>query len=60
MLSAAADGILKLCGIQDVEKAEDVTEDEIRAMVDLGSENGSIDQQERTVINNVLGLRKTP
>ena len=56
VLSAAADGILKLCGIQDVEKAEDVTEDEIRAMVDLGSENGSIDQQERTVINNVLEL----
>ncbi|MBQ7915890.1 MAG: HlyC/CorC family transporter [Firmicutes bacterium] len=56
LFSAIADGVLRLCGISDVEKAEDVTEDEIRAMVDLGSENGSIDQQERTVINNVLEL----
>ena len=56
LFSAIADGFLRLCGITDVEKAEDVTEDEIRAMVDLGSENGSIDQQERTVINNVLEL----
>ncbi|MFR8088245.1 MAG: hemolysin family protein [Lachnospirales bacterium] len=56
LFSMAADGILRLCGIRDVEKAEDITEDEIRAMVDRGSENGSIDQQERTVINNVLEL----
>lgn len=56
LLSAAADGILHLCGIREVEKAEDVTEDEIRAMVDLGSENGSIDPQERAVITNVLEL----
>lgn len=55
-LSAAADALLRLCGIQEVEKAEDVTEDEIRAMVDLGSENGSIDPQEKAVITNVLEL----
>lgn len=56
ILSWIGDALLRLCGIQDAEKAEDITEDEIRAMVDLGSENGSIDQQERTVINNVLEL----
>lgn len=56
VLSAAADALLRLCGIQEVEKAEDITEDEIRAMVDLGSENGSIDPQEKAVITNVLEL----
>ncbi len=55
LFTAVADGILKIFGMDNPDQ-DDVTEEEIRAMVDLGSESGTIDPKEREVIRNVLEL----
>ncbi len=45
---------LRLLGINPHQKNEQVSEEEIRIMVDVGSENGTIDAIERKLINNVF------
>lgn len=54
LLTAATNGILKLLRINPNETDEEVTEDEIRMMVDAGSESGTIDTEERDIIENVF------
>ncbi len=54
LLTASTNGVLRLFGVDPNEKTEDVTEDEIMMMVDAGSENGTIDVEERELINNVF------
>ena len=53
LLTVSTNGILRLFGI-DPNEAEEVTEDEIRMMVDAGSESGTIDSEEKELIQNVF------
>ena len=53
-LSASTDAILRLLGIDPNEEDEQVSEEEIRMMVDAGSEKGAIDEQEKEFIQNVF------
>ena len=46
--------VLKLFGVSAEQKSENVTEEEIRMMVDMGNENGSIEQTDREMINNIF------
>lgn len=54
LLSASTNVILRLCGIDPNEVGDDVSEEEIRMMVDAGSEKGTIDTQEKEFIQNVF------
>ena len=50
----AVRGIVRLCGIDPQAREEEVTEEEIRAMVDIGEESGVIESDEREMIKNVF------
>lgn len=53
--------ILRPFGIGVTEKEDDeVTEEEIRFMVDVGSESGAIDPDEKEMIHNIFELDDTP
>ena len=54
LLTVSTNGVLRLCGIDPNAKDEEVTEEEIRMMVDVGNENGSIDNEEKEIIQNVF------
>ncbi len=54
LLSWSTNLVLRLIGINPNEKPEEVTEEEIRMMVDAGNENGSIEQSEKEMINNIF------
>ena len=53
LLTASTNGISKLFGITGADE-ETVTEEEIRMMVDVGEEKGSIEEEEKELINNVF------
>ena len=53
-LAFATNGILRLFGINPSEEPEEVTEEEIRLLVDVGEEKGVIDAAEKHMINNVF------
>lgn len=53
-LSASTDAVLRLLGIDPNEEDEQVSEEEIRMMVDAGSEKGAIDEQEKEFIQNIF------
>ena len=53
-LTVSTNGMLRLFGIDPNEKDETVTEEEIKLMVDAGSEAGAIDEDEKTLIRNVF------
>ncbi len=54
MLTISTNGILRLFRINPNESGEEVTEEEIRMMVDIGSESGAIEQDERAMIENIF------
>ena len=54
LTSACANGIVRLTGVDPHEEIEQVTEDEIRMMVDAGEEKGTIEESERDMIENVF------
>ena len=54
-LSATTNFISKLFGVTENEE-ETVTEEEIRMMLDQGEESGTIDEDEKELINNVFEL----
>ena len=54
LLSASTNAVLRLCGIDPTEEDEEVGEEEIRMMVDAGSEKGTIDHEEKEFIQNVF------
>ena len=53
LLTASTNGVSKLFGITGTDE-ETVTEEEIRMMVDVGEEKGSIKEEEKELINNVF------
>ena len=54
LLSVSTNAVLRLIGIDPTEEDDQVSEEEIRMMVDAGSEKGAIDHEERTFIQNVF------
>lgn len=54
VLTVSTNGILRLCGIDPTAEEDEVSEEEIRMMVDAGSRKGVIDFAEKEFIQNVL------
>ena len=54
LLTVSTNGILRLLGIDPNSEDEEVTEEEIRMMVDVGSEKGTIEATEKEMIHNVF------
>lgn len=59
-LTLSNNGVLRLLGIDPNAQEEEVSEEEIRMMVDVGSENGTIDNEERDFIQNVFDFDNLP
>lgn len=53
-LSWSTNMVLRLFGVGAEQKSEQVTEEEIRMMIDVGNENGSIELADREMINNIF------
>ncbi len=53
-LTASTNGVLRLLGINPDAKEDEVSEEEIRMMVDVGSQKGVIDHEEKKFIQNVF------
>ena len=53
-LTVSTNAVLRLLGIDPNAEDDEVSEEEIRMMVDVGSEKGTIDHQEREFIQNVF------
>jgi Hemolysins and related proteins containing CBS domains len=53
-LSKSTNGALRLMGLNPNAQGEEVTEEEIRLMVDIGGETGAIDTAEREMIENIF------
>ncbi len=53
-LTLSTNAMLRLFGIDPNEHEESVSEEEIRMMVDAGSEKGTIDEDEKELIQNVF------
>lgn len=54
LLTISTNGVLKLIGIDPNSEEDEVTEEEIRMMVDVGSQKGTIDEDEKEMIQNVF------
>ena len=54
LLTASTNLVLKSLGINPDANKENVTEEEIRIMIDVGSENGAIDDMEKEIIHNIF------
>lgn len=54
LLTASTNAVLHLLRINPDEKNEQVTEEEIRMMIDVGNKNGAIDDIEKNIIHNVF------
>lgn len=54
VLTASTNLVLRLCGLDPNAEEDEVSEEEIRMMVDAGSKKGVIDQEEREFIQNVF------
>lgn len=53
-LSASTNGVLRLLGVNPNQEDSNVTEEEIRMMVDIGEEKGAIEANERDMIENIF------
>lgn len=60
LLTASTNGVLRLMGIDPNAVPEEVSEEEIRMMVDAGNESGTIDNEEREFIQNVFEFDNLP
>ena len=56
VLTTSTNCVLRLCGMDPNAEEDEVSEEEIRMMVDAGSKKGVIDQEEREFIQNVFDL----
>lgn len=59
LLSASTNGIMRLLRMNPNEEEEAVTEEEIRLMVDIGEEKGTIEATEREMIENIFEFNNT-
>lgn len=57
LLSGSTRGLMRLLGFNQ-HKNQSVTEEDIHAMLDEGSDSGVIEQQEHTMVKNVLRLEE--
>jgi len=55
-----AKGIMCLFKIKDKEDETDITEEEIKLMVEIGSQSGAIDPEEKEMIHNIFEMGETP
>ena len=54
LLSVSTNGLLLLLGIDPNAEEEEVTEEDIRALVDMGEESGAIEEAEKEMIENIF------
>ena len=59
LLSKSTNGVLRLLHIDPKADEEEVSEDEIRMMVDLGEERGTIAANEKELIDNIFEFNNT-
>lgn len=59
LLTVCTNGVLRLMRINPNAASDEVTEEEIRMMVDIGSESGAIEQDERAMIENIFEFNNT-
>ena len=59
LLTHSTNGVLRLMRIDPNADEEDVSEDEIRMMVDLGEERGAIEHNEKELIENIFEFNNT-
>ncbi len=58
-MTISTNGVLRLCGIDPKEDEETVSEEDIRLMIDIGEENGTIDSDEKEMIENIFEFNNT-
>lgn len=56
LLTVSTNAVLRLCGVDPNDNAEEVSEEEIIMMLDEGEEAGSIETGEKELIKNVFSL----
>lgn len=56
LLSLSTKGVLKMLGMKTEDQEEAVTEEEIKALLKMGTENGTFDDDEREMINSVFSF----
>jgi putative hemolysin len=54
LLTLSTNFVVRLCGVDPGQEDERVTEEEIRLLIDMGEEGGTIDQIEKEMLNNVF------
>lgn len=54
LLTSSTNFVLKLLGVDPNEEDDSLTEEEIRMMIDAGSENGAIEADEKELLQNVF------
>lgn len=59
LLTVSTNGVLRLCGIDPEDNAEEVSEEEIIMMLDEGEEAGSIESGEKELIKKRFSLNDT-
>lgn len=59
LLTASTDGLVRLMGVDPTAREEEATEEEIRMLVDVGQEHGTIDADEKAMIHNVFEFDNT-
>lgn len=59
LMSVSTNGVLRLFGINPNDTGETVSEDEIRLMIDIGEEKGTIESAEKEYIENIFEFNNT-
>ena len=60
LLTLSTNFVVRLFGIDPNDNSQNVTEEEIRMMVDVGQEKGAIDEGEKQMINNIFEFNDKP
>jgi putative hemolysin len=59
LLSATTNGVLRLIGIDPNKQNDEVSEEEIRMMIDVGEESGTIEEDEKEMLHNIFEFDDT-
>ena len=59
LLTLSTNGVVRLFGVDPNANDEEVTEEEIRMMIDVGEERGAIQDTEKIMINNIFDFDNT-